>query len=212
LHRTADAGAAQSRVDAHGPDPAALQQQLDRLPPPTEPLDVVMLDGYLCAVLLREQALPIDQWLPFVFDIEGRAGGPTDRRAGPKQAVLQRHASLKQAITRRQWFDPWVFELDGDGDPAQAVMPWAAGFALAAERFALPLPLGNDAADEALALIYQYLDADDFPAVAALQDPIDLLEPPTTLAQAVEDLVGAVLLLADLTGPAAAGKRGSAPR
>jgi len=208
-------------VDASSPDPAALQQQLDALPPPAEPLDVVMLDGYLCAVLLRARALPVDRWLPFVFDIEGRAGATPDGRAGPQQAVLQRHASLKQAVMRRQWFDPWVFELDGDGDPAQAVMPWAAGFALAAERFALPLPSVNDAASEALALIYQYLDADDFPAVAVLQDQIDLLEPPTTLAQAVEDLVRAVLLLADLTGPAAAsaaattrpasGKRGSAP-
>jgi uncharacterized protein len=97
-----------------------------------------------------------------------------------------------------------------------------AGFALAAERFALPLPLDNDAADEALALIFQYLDADDFPAVAVLQAQIDLLEPPTALADAVEDLVRAVLLLADLAGPAttsataaakaAASKRGSAPR
>jgi len=208
-------------VDASSPDPAALQQQLDALLPPAEPLDVVMLDGYLCAVLLRARALSVDRWLPFVFDIEGRDGAPPDGRAVPQQAVLQRHASLKQAVMRRQWFDPWVFELDGDGDPAQAVMPWAAGFALAAERFALPLPSVNDAASEALALIYQYLDADDFPAVAVLQGQIDLLEPPTTLAQAVEDLVRAVLLLADLTGPAAAtagaatktatGKRGSAP-
>lgn len=199
-----------------------MQQQLDALPPPAEPLDVVMLDGYLCAVLLRAPALPVERWLPFVLDLEGRAGAPPDRRATAQQAVLQRHASLNQAITRRQWFDPWVFELDGDADPIEAVMPWAAGFALAAERFALPLPPDSDAADEALALVYQYLDADDFPGVTALRAQVELLEPPTTLAQAVEDLVQAVLLLADLTGPAQVpppiaakaprGKRRSAPR
>jgi uncharacterized protein len=83
------------------------------------------------------------------------------------------------------------------------VVPWAAGFALAAERWPLPLPRGP-AGDEALALIYQYLDPDDWPVAASLAERIAEMEPPGTLSEAVEDIVRAVLLLSDLTGPRAA--------
>jgi len=36
----------------------ALQRLLDAVPAPLEPLDVSMLDGYLCAVLVQPRALP----------------------------------------------------------------------------------------------------------------------------------------------------------
>jgi uncharacterized protein len=79
------------------------------------------------------------------------------------------------------------------------VLPWAAGFALADERF----EVGNrrdPAARRALAQVYQFLDSDDWPAARLLDAEIGELEPPTALADAVEDLVSAVLLLADAVG------------
>lgn len=188
-------------------DPGALQRLLDALPVPAEPLDVVLLDGFLCAVLLRAQPLPAARWLPYVLDIEGRDVSSAPQAHAARQAVMRRHDALRDAVSRRQWFDPWVFELDGGAAPAEAVMPWAAGFALAAERFALPLPPDDEAATEALALIYQYLEAGDWPVTAALADAIGELEPPRQLDEAVEDLVRAVLLLADHTGPAAPARR-----
>lgn len=189
-------------------DPGTLQQLLDALAAPAEPLDVVMLDGFVCAVLLRTQPLPAALWLPYVLDIEGREASPPQQARAAGQAVLRRHDTLRGAVAGRRWFDPWVFELDEDAAPGEAVMPWAAGFALAAERFALPLPPGDEAATDALALIYQYLDADHWPAVTvALADAIGELEPPRRLDEAVEDLVRAVLLLADHTGPAAPARR-----
>jgi uncharacterized protein len=189
-------------------DPGTLQQLLDALAAPAEPLDVVMLDGFVCAVLLRSRPLPATAWLPYVLDIEGRDVSPPRHALAARQAVMRRHDMLRDAISQRQWFDPWVFELDEGAAAGEAVMPWAAGFALAAERFALALPPGDEAATEALALIYQYLDADHWPAVTvALADAIGELEPPRRLDEAVEDLVRAVLLLADHTGPAAPARR-----
>lgn len=186
-------------MPAPAPEPDTLQGLLDALPPPAEPLDVVMVDGFLCALLLRAEPPATPTWMPWALDLEGRAL-PEHATARVRVALLQRLQQLRDAVTARQWFDPWVFELDDDALPAEAVAPWAAGFVLAAERWPLPLPRGPTG-DDALALIHQYLDPDDWPVSASLADRIDELEPPGTLAEAVEDLVRAVLLLSDLTGP-----------
>lgn len=166
-----------------------------------------MVDGFLCAVLLRERPLPAERWLPLVFDLDGRAIGTSAARSAAERALLQRRDELERAIDRRDWFDPWIFELAGAATPAEAVLPWAAGFALAAEHFELAPACRRDATGrEALALIYQFVDAADWPAASALADAIAELEPPATLADAVEDLVRGVLLLADV---ARAGGHGS---
>lgn len=177
-------------------DPQDLQQLLDQLPGSVEPLDVVMLDGFLCAVLLRERPLPVQRWLPFILDIEGRPAPASGLTSRLHSALLSRHDALAHAIAAREWFDPWVFELRDAERAADAVLPWAAGFALADERFVV----GNrrdPAARRALAQVYQFLDGDDWPAARLLGSEIAELEPPTELAEAVEELVSAVLLLAD---------------
>jgi uncharacterized protein len=195
-------------------DPDALQRALDALAAPAEPLDVVMADGFVCALQLRPQPPPASQWLRWVLDIDGRE--VTGAAADAARTLLQSRAdALHRAIAQRQWFDPWVFELaEGDADAggaaADAVMPWAAGFAMGVERFALSQPGPRQAADEPLALIYRFLDPHDWPVAAVIGEVIDELEPPATLDDAVEGLVRAVLLLADLTGPHAAGHRSAA--
>lgn len=178
---------------------ARLQQLLDALPRPCNPLDVVMLDGYLCAVLLRPRALQPAQWLPPLLGLPARAALP--RLPDELRTLLvQRHDELDQAIARRQWFDPCVYELDDAASASEPAAPWVAGFDTGLQAFALP-------ADEAeltepLALLYRHLGDDALEdGQGALQDEIDRLEPPTTLAEAVEELVRAVLLIADVTRP-----------
>ena len=183
-----------------------LQDLLDGVPAPYEPLDVSMLDGFLCGVLLQPQPVPDHRWLPHLADAEGRPL-PAGFDPTPLHVMARRrHAELEGAIVRRQWFDPWVFELDGDGDssPSEAVYPWVAGFATAMEFF--PALLRFDAAqlNEPLALLYRHLDADDLEDADDLLELIDSLEPPADLATAVEELVRATLLLADVSRPLAA--------
>ncbi|MFN9102596.1 MAG: UPF0149 family protein, partial [Betaproteobacteria bacterium] len=50
-----------------------LEQLLDSLPAPLEPLDISALDGYLCGVLLQPRLVPAAQWLRWVGDVEGQA-------------------------------------------------------------------------------------------------------------------------------------------
>ncbi len=191
-----------------------LQSLLDALPASLEPLDTSMLDGYLCGVLLQPQPVPADRWLRFVADTDGRAL-PAGFDAAPLHALLRRrHAELASAIEGRQWFDPWVFELDSEGamsdidcddegpSPAsQAVYPWVAGFALAMEHFPALMALDAKALTAPLALLYRHLEADDLEDADALLEEIESLAPPEDLSQAVEELVRATLLLADVSHP-----------
>ncbi|EHR69436.1 yecA family protein [Burkholderiales bacterium JOSHI_001] len=178
-----------------------LQTLLDALPAPLEPLDVMAVDGYLCGVLLQPQDVAEARWLPPVLDLEGRAAPPQLDLAPLRQALIRRHDELQLAIARRQWFDPWVYELDEDAMPSETVLPWVAGFATAMELFPKALDRDEDALTEPLALLYRHLDPEDLEDADDLLAEIETLEPPATLDDAVEDLVRAVLLMADVTRP-----------
>ena len=185
---------------------AQLERLLDRIPAPAEPLDVMMLDGFLCGVLLQPRPVPEAQWWRHVVDVDGRSIPLGFDDEPLRVLVRRRHAELDQAIRERQWFDPWVFELDDDEDPLQAVMPWVAGFATAMEFF--PALMRSDAAEtaEPLAVLYRSFDPEDLEDADDLLEMIEQLEPPADLAEAVEGLVNSVLLLADVTRPLASTK------
>lgn len=212
---------------------ARLQADLDEWAaavPARSPLDVSALDGFLCAVLLQPRPVPRARWWPSVLDVEARPPAPATGTMAPgarraltsiEALVARRHQALAEAIAARRWFDPWLFELDAEGGgkaashagpatPAavrDSVLPWVGGFALAAGQF--PALLRHDAAAlaEPLALLYQHFDAadleglDDEPQLAAALNEI---EPPADLTEAAQDLVRAVLLLADISRPVAA--------
>ena len=193
-----------------------LQRLVDAVPAPLEPLDVSMIDGFLCGVLLQPKPVLPARWLPFVTDADGRAlprgFDPTRLHA----LVQRRHAELDAAIGQRRWFDPWVFELeelggepvdqDADDEDAapptiDAVYPWVAGFATALETFPELMALDAAALTEPLALVYRHLGPDDLEDADELLAEIESLEPPEDLTEAVEGLVRATLLLADIARP-----------
>lgn len=185
-----------------------LEALLDALPPPLEPLDLSALDGFLVGVLLQPRAPPRERWLRHVHDLEAR---PLPR-GGAIEAlhalVLRRHAELDHAIAERQWFDPWVFDLEADEGgagalPAQVVLPWVAGFAAALDLFPGLLQVGDTALREPLATLYAHFDPEDLEDVDDLREWIDDIAPPASVAEAVEDLVRCTLLLADVTRPRA---------
>jgi uncharacterized protein len=193
-----------------------LQTLLDRVPAPLEALDVSMLDGYLCGVLVQPVRVPASRWLVHITDADGRAL-PAGFDATRLHALAQRrHAELNDAITRRQWFDPWVFELDSDDEDEptapDAAYPWVAGFALAMEFFPELMQRDAQALTEPLALLYRHLDPDDLEDADELLAEIDTLEPPEDLSAAVEELVRATLLLADIGRPLPTAKTAKATK
>ena len=196
----------------------ALQALLDTVPAPLEPLDVSMLDGYLCGVLVQPEPIAVARWMPHVTDVDGRAL-PRSFHVAPLHAlVLRRHAELAATLDERDWFDPWIFELAESGVEAEAdgrrsddtddeasaahavsdiVMPWVAGIATAFDLFPALTEDDDDATREPLALLYRHLDADDLEDADALLAEIESMAPATDLGEAIEGIVRAVLLLAD---------------
>ena len=135
-----------------------LQQQLDDVPTPLEPLDISALDGYLCGVLLQPRPVPLAQWLPGVTDLDGRAL-PAGYDPTPLHTLVQRrHAEIDRAIARRDWFDPWIFQLDEEASPSDAVLPWVAGFAAAQDRCPALMASDDPTLVEPLALLYLHFE------------------------------------------------------
>lgn len=183
-----------------------LEALLDALPPPLEPLDLSALDGFLVGVLLQPRAIARERWLRHVTDLDGRAPPPGLKLDTLHGLVQRRHAELERAIAGRQWFDPWVFELEADdnGDTplvSQMVLPWVAGFSAALDAFPALLQIDDIALREPLAVLYAHFDPEDLEDAADLRQLIDEIEPPDSIAEAVEDLVRCSLLLADVSRP-----------
>ncbi len=102
-----------------------LDELLAALPEPLIPMDVVMLDGYLCGVIVQPTLVEAERWLPPVFDFESRpppgADADADARAGAERIralVLRRHAALNRALLEDGWFDPLILEDDEDASAA----------------------------------------------------------------------------------------------
>jgi len=193
-----------------------LEALLDALPPPLEPLDLSALDGFLVGVLLQPRAVPREHWLRHVHDADGKPAPAGLDLQALRALVLRRHAELERAISARQWFDPWVFELEADVTDdnqaslaSQAVLPWIAGFAAAQDLFPGLLQTDAQGLREPLALLYAHFDPDDLEDADDLSELIAAIEPPESVSEAVEDLVRCTLLLADVSRPLALRARGA---
>jgi uncharacterized protein len=193
-----------------------LDALLSSLPAGHDALDVVMLDGYLCGVLLQPRPVPEAAWLARITDLDARPPPAAFNAARLAALVRRRFAELDRAIARRDWFDPWVYELEEDVSPSETVLPWVAGFAAAVDAFPALMDRHEDEIVEPLATLYRHFDPEDLEDADDLLAEIETLELPVDLAEAVEDLVRSVLLIADVSRPVAArptarGTRGPRP-
>lgn len=193
-----------------------LDELLAALPEPLMPMDVVMLDGYLCGVIVQPALVAAEQWLAPVFDIEGGAL-PADAPGRERLVALvsRRHAALNRALLEDGGFDPLILEdgddaADADAAPAEPdelaalspisrpLMPWVLGFQTACATFPALLESDDDAVMAALARLFRHLPAqseDDRELVATLDRELPL----ASLDEAIEELVASVADLADLT-------------
>ena len=193
-----------------------LDDLLAAIPAPLLSMDAVMLDGYLCGVLVQPALIAPEAWLPWVFDVEGRALPDGADRVGHERAqalTLRRYSALNRALLDDGWFDPLILEDDdeeanaerAEDDPltgmnpvSRQVTPWVTGFQTACAIFPSLLEMADPAVDTALARLFRHLPAEtdeERELVATLDRELPL----ATLDEAMEELVVAVADLADLT-------------
>ncbi len=196
-----------------------LDEALAAVAAPDESLDVVMLDGFLVGVLLQPDPVPLDRWLPYVFDSQGRAEAiPADpaQRARIVSLLERHHNYLAACINAREGFDPIVFPPEDDDGNAvtgaagiEALAPWAAGFMSALNAFPQLLDTYGETPElaESLVGVMRHLPADpDEPADEARRFAEDKRRierdmPLQDLDEAIEHLIECVLDAADISRP-----------
>ncbi len=193
-----------------------LDERLAQTPEPLEALDLVMLDGYLCGVLVQPRLIGIDEWLPPVFDLEGRplpASTDPAWQARCAELIERRMAALNRGMAEDGWFDPILHELpeeaatppEGEDDPLAELPPysrtlfgWVAGFQYATTVFQELAELPDEPVVSALDRVFRHLPPETDTDREILRE-LNEEQPLTSLDEAVEDLVLSVVELWDLT-------------
>ncbi|HEX4233502.1 MAG TPA: UPF0149 family protein [Caldimonas sp.] len=190
---------------------AELDALLATVPEPLEPLDAVMLDGFLCCVIVQPAIVESDNWLPYVFDAGGHRWGeaePGDEQRRARALVLRRHAALNRALAEYGSFEPLLLQPDADNadeqrraadDPIGAILrPWVAGFEQALQVLPALVDLDDSQVRSALARVLQFLPDD-------AADETDSARPSAksalSLDQAIDHVVSGVAELYEWTLP-----------
>ena len=210
-------------------------QELDGLlalvPEPLEPLDVVMLDGFIAGVVVQPELIDPEQWLPYVFDAGGHRWGaaePEPEQIRARALILRRHAAINRSLAEFGGFDPFILEpptpeeaaafdaaqVGADALPAdvaepapldpvtEALLPWIAGFEFAASIFPALDETGDDAVATTLARLFRYLPVDDEDEAGREIAEVMAREAPIgSLDDAIADVIACVAELYDLTEP-----------
>jgi uncharacterized protein len=192
---------------------AELDDLLAQTPEPLQSLDTSMLDGYLCGVLVQPRLIPIEEWLPPIFDYEGQ---PLPETVDPawlariRSLVERRYASLNQSMLEQGWFYPVVLDLEAeaaaqaeeadqegaaaaaeqvDADPiTRTLLPWVGGFEYAAVTFPDLHEQADDNIQTLLARLYRHLPAET-PEEIEIVETLNREHPLKDLDDAIEDLV-----------------------
>lgn len=194
-----------------------LDDLLADAPAPLAAMDTVMLDGYLCGVIVQPERIEPERWLPWVLDAQGRAFASDPAWGDYPRArtlILRRHAALMRAIEGEQgFFDPFILEADAEDDPpaesegdplatlnpvSRPLAPWVAGFHFACSTFDGLFELDEPAIATTLARLWRHLPIED-ESESELVALMDREAPLASLDEAIADLVVAVVELADLT-------------
>jgi len=186
-----------------------LDESLAAIPEPFEPMDAATLDGFLVALLLLPAEPPTGDWLPLVFDAQGRSGAaPADPDAAARlpDLVLRRYHELDTMLGARRAIDPIVFEIEDErGRPVggvagvAALEPFALGFLDAAQRWPGLLDADSEAIAAALVGILRHLPEESLGDLLETRYELDVEAPLATLDAAIEDLAGCVAEIAAIT-------------
>lgn len=204
-----------------------LDSLLQQAPEALQPLDVVSLDGYLCAVAVQPRIVSPDDWLARALDTEGSrwpvAGMDEAWLARVKALMQRRFEALVRGLAEEGGFDPVVSDLAAAQEEAQAGAPgeapadepldedlaslpaysqplvyWASGFLYGVQTFEGLMEHPDDAVHLAMSRILRHLPAQT-DEDRALVAELDQQAPLRDDTHAIEDTVDAAVTLWGLT-------------
>ncbi|MBC7701626.1 UPF0149 family protein [Aquabacterium sp.] len=186
-----------------------LDDLLAAVPEPLEAVDAVMLDGYLCGILVQPVLLTPEQWLPPIFGETGQVPAPTEGWTATQNTRLlvlieRRREEILRGILENSWFDPIVPQLeDDDGklltgkDAMEGLGYWVAGFEWALANFPQLEDLGSAAVPDVLESLWRHLPEQD-ETQAEMTKALDQEHPLRNLDEGIQRLVFDVVDLAEV--------------
>jgi uncharacterized protein len=187
-------------------------QELDELlalvPAPYETLDAVLLDGYLCGVLVQPVMLTPEAWLPPIFGsqdaLEPGDTWPADKHQRLLALIQRRFDELLRGMLEDGWFDPLIpLPEDDDGQPLtgdaafEGLGYWVAGFEWALANFTQLEEASLSGVPDLLDSIWRHLPDQD-EAQQLMTTALNEEHPLKTLDSAIEALVFDVVDLAEI--------------
>ncbi|WP_374593572.1 UPF0149 family protein [Aquabacterium sp.] len=187
-----------------------LDDLLAAVPAPFEAMDAVMLDGYLCGILVQPVHIESAQWWGPIFGESGETLGADTPDWHPAKherlvsLVTRRKEALHRAIVEDGWFDPIVPVIeDDDGNPVtgkeafEGLGYWVAGFEWALANFTALEEMGREGVPDLLDSLWRHLPAQD-ETQQAMTKALDDEHPLRNMDEAIEALVFDVIDLAHI--------------
>ena len=161
------------------------------MPEPYESMEPDRMDGFLTAIALLPEPVAPSEWMPFVFDEEGRSDAAlTDSN---KQHDLED-------------LDPIIYDVEdergrpiGGWEAIAALEPFAAGFLEAINRWEGLKDTNDEMIDSALLGILRHLPANLLGDLAQIKEDLDFESPLENIKDALEDVAESVAEIAAVT-------------
>lgn len=203
-----------------------LGELLAKIPEPFIPMEADMLDGYLTALALMKNPPSQQDWMPLIFDLEGRerAQLPEPEHSELRKLILRRGGQLENAILSEKPIDPIIYEVEDEEGNAiegqegiEALSSFSNGFSAACSLWPELIKNQNKAVQAALVGILRYETKDEEEAdeeTHTILSDIDESVAFMNLDEAVADLEACVQEIAEITRAEdiAAQQKASRPR
>lgn len=186
-----------------------LGEFLASMPEPFMPMEADMLDGYLTAIALLKHPPKIEEWLPFVFDMQGNPRAKlanAERQAQLRKLILTRGQEIESQLLAEKAIDPIIYDADeasqsDELDEFAALRPFSDGFAFACANWPELLKSEDKAVQAALVGILRYesepeeKNAEDEDVMEQIQEDMAFAD----LDEAIADLAACVQEIAEVT-------------
>lgn len=186
-----------------------LGELLASMPEPFMPMEADMLDGYLTAIALLKHPPKIEEWLPFIFDMQGnpRAKLPNaERQAQLRKLIFARGEEIESQLLAEKAIDPIIYDGDEDSETEEfdefaPLAPFSDGFAFACANWPELLNSEDKAVQAALVGILRYeseseeKDEEEETVIQEIQEDMAFAD----LDEAIADLAACVQEIAEVT-------------